>query len=155
MTSLQTVKPFFFRYTWQFRELYTDKTSSLSCIAFSTEEARMELLSTLKQIESLAHEKKTIEDKINKLYMIRRTQSYDESAFTMNQIFELMRTLQQKFPPMNDYAGGHGIRANDYNCDIKVIYYRENTSEEVTTTLGTYISTIEPVIESARFVTLT
>jgi F0F1-type ATP synthase beta subunit len=155
MSSLQSVKPIFFRYTWQFRELYTDKISSISCNAFSTEEARIELLSTLKQIESIADEKKKVSDEINKLYRIRQTQSTEEKRITLNKIQEITKSLQQKFPQVNDFTGNSGIPVHDYSSDIKVIYYHKYTNEEITTTLATLISTIDPVTEYSRFVTFT
>lgn len=153
MNTLHSIKPTFFRYTWQFRDLYTDKISSVSCIAFSVEEARSELLSTLKQIENISDEKKKIEAEINSLYRIRMTQSKEEKDVTLDKICKLTRTLRDMLSQVNDYTSNSGIRVNDYSCDLKVIYYHNNA--EITTTLSTLISTNEPFIDSAKFVTFT
>jgi hypothetical protein len=155
MNTLQSIKPTLFRYTWQFRELYTDKTSSISSMAFSIEEARIEILSTLKQFEANAEEKKKIDDEINTLYRIRQTQTKEEKAKTLNKILELTRSLQEKFPLVNDYTGNSGVHVHDYNFDLKVIYYHKYTNEEITTTLSKLIFIVDPIVEYARFVTFT
>ena len=155
MNTLESIKPTFFRYTWQFRELYTDKTSSISSMAFSIDEARIEILSTLKQFQDIADEKKKIDDEINALYRIRPTQSKEEKDKTLNKILELTRSLQEKFPPVNDYTGNSGVHVHDYNFDLKVIYYHKYTNEEITTTLSKLLFIVDPVIEYARFVTFT
>jgi hypothetical protein len=155
LNTLESIKPTFFRYTWQFRELYTDKISSISSMAFSIEEARIEILSTLKQFVNIADEKKKIDDEINALYRIRATQTREESDKTLNKILDLTRSLQEKFPPVNDYTGNSGIHVHDYNFDVKVIYYHKYTNEEITTTLSKLIFIVDPVIEYARYVTFT
>ena len=155
MDSLQSIKPIFFRYTWQFREFYTDNISSISCMAFSIEEARNEIFSTLKQIENIADEKNKVDEEINALYRIRRTQSNEESECTLDKILKLTQSLEKKYHQANDYTGHNGIRINNYHSDLKVIYYQKYTNEEITSTLATLISTIEPKIEYARFVTFT
>ena len=155
MNTLESIKPIFFRYTWQFREFDTDKISSISCMAFSVEEARFELLSTLNQIENLSDEKIRVENQINTLYRILQTQSKEEKDFTLKKILELTRRLQEKFPPVNDYTGSSGIRVNDYNCDLKVICYDTHTSEEITTILSKMIFIVDPIAENARYVTFT
>ncbi len=155
MSSMESIKPIMFSYTWQFMEEYTEKTSTISCLAFCVEEARVEILSTLKKIESLEDEKKKAEDEINKLYRIRRTQSKEEAEQTFKQIFELEQALKKKFPKLNDYTGGYGIRVNDYDSDLKVLCYEKNTNNKITIALDALISTIDPKIELAKFVTFT
>jgi phage-related protein len=155
MYSLQSIKPFIFSYTWQFIEVYTVKISTISCLAYSIEEARAELLSTLKKIESLAAEKKKAEDKIKKLYKIQQTLTIENGHQISKQIDCIKQELKQKFPSVNDYTGGYGTRANDYDSNLQVIYYEKSTNKEITTTLDVMISTTEPKIEPIRVVTFT
>jgi hypothetical protein len=161
MSSLQSVKPFISSYTWQFTEVYTQIFSSVSCIAFSVEEARTEILSTLKKIESMADEKKKADDQIKELYKIQRTLPKEKSEEVLRQIYNIECKLKEKFPPINDYSGGYGMRANDYFLDLNVTYYENNndndkhTNKEITTTLGELILTVEPRIEMAKFITFT
>jgi hypothetical protein len=155
MYSLQSIKPFIFSYTWQFIEVYTVKISTISCLAYSIEEARAELLSTLKKIESLAAEKKKAEDKIKKLYKIQQTLTTENGHQISKQIDCIKQELKQKFPSVNDYTGGYGTRVNDYDSNLQVIYYEKSTNKEITTTLDVMISTTEPKIEPVRVVTFT
>jgi uncharacterized protein (UPF0335 family) len=155
MSSLQSVKPFISSYTWQFMEVYTQKNSSISCIAFSVEEARTELFSTLKKIESMADEKKKADDEIKELYKIQRTLPKEKSEEALRQIYNIECKLKEKFPPVNDYSGGYGMRANDYFLDLNVTYYEKHTNKEITTTLGELILTVEPRIEMTKFITFT
>jgi uncharacterized protein (UPF0335 family) len=155
MSSLQSVKPFIFSHTWQFIQVYTEKISTISCLAYSVEEARAELLSTLKKIESLAAEKKKAEDDTKELYKNLRTTTAEKGHQISKQIDCIEKELKQKFPLVNDYTGGYGTRVNDYDSNLKVMYYEKYTNKEITTTLDVMISTTDPKIEPVRVVTFT
>jgi len=155
MSSLQSVKPFISSYTWEFMEEYTRKNSTISCIASCVEDARTEILTTIKKIESLADEKKKAEDKIKELYKIQRTLPKEKSEEALRQIYDIECKLKEKFPQVNDHTGGYGVRVNDYMSELNVTYYEKHTNKEITTTLGELILTVEPRIEIAKFVTFT
>jgi hypothetical protein len=155
MSSMQSVKTFISSYTWQFMEVYTQKNSSISCIAFSVEEARTEILSTLKKIESMADEKKKADEQIKELYKIQRTLPKEKSEEVLRTIYDIECKLKEKFPQVNDHAGGYGMRANDYFLDLNVTYYDKHTNKEITTKLGELILTVEPCIKMVKFVTFT
>lgn len=152
---MQTEELSILSHTWQFIEVYTEKISTISCLAYSVEEARAELLATLKKIESLADEKKKAEDEIKELYRIQQTLSIEKCYQISKQISYIEHELKQKFPVVNDYTGGYGTRVNDYDSNLKVMYYEKYTNKEITTTLEVMVSTTDPKIEPVRVVTFT
>jgi hypothetical protein len=155
MSSLQSVKQFISSYTWEFMEEYTRKNSTISCIASCVEDARTEILTTIKKIESLADEKKKAKDIIKELYKIQRTLPKEKSEEVLRTIYDIECKLKEKFPQVNDHAGGYGMRANDYFLDLNVTYYDKHTNKEITTKLGELILTVEPCIKMVKFVTFT
>lgn len=147
MSAQQTIESIFskvFNYTWHFTE--GESLASLSCIAFSVEEARKNLLTSLKQIDDLAEEKKLVKEKIKELYKkynydVDRAPklSLEEYKKMLEESQQLQTELWNKLPQIDNNTGAYCTRLIDYGLAMKI--------EDEDVTLGEFISTTEPTVK--------
>jgi lantibiotic modifying enzyme len=146
MSAQQSIESLFSnvrRFTWQFNDGFNP--SSVSCVAFSVEEAREKLLSYLTQIESLQEEKKRVDQQLFDLW--NTDTSYWVMAPELNRI---NNELLKKLPPIDDKTGCSCTNVIDYGLHMEVTY---NKTEDLT--LGELISTIDPLVEKFNCVMFT
>ncbi len=148
MAAQQTIESLFSsvrRFTWQFDDGFNP--SSVSCVAFSVEEAREKLLSYLTQIDNLQEEKISVQKQINNLCK--------QSEYSMNtpEVRQLQKELHAKLPPIDDKTGCFCTNVIDYSLHMQVEYHKNG--EHFHLTLGELISTQEPSVEKFNCVMFT
>ncbi len=136
MAAQQTIESLFSnvrRFTWQFDDGFNP--SSVSCVAFSVEEAREKLLSYLTQIDNLQEEKISVQKQIKNICK--------QSEYSMNtpEVQQLRKELHAKLPPIDDETGCFCTNVIDYGLRMEVIYHKTGVL-----TLGELISTTEPSV---------
>ncbi len=146
MSAQQSIESLFSnvrRFTWSFIDRFNP--SSVSCVAFSVEEAREKLLSYLTQIETLQEEYKRVEEKVDELL---KTASY---TAVFPEITQLREEFEQKLPGIDDNTGNFCTRVTDYSHNMLVT--TRNTHLDVT--LGELILTTEPTVQKVNIASFT
>lgn len=148
MAAQQTIESLFSsvrRFTWHYYDGFNP--SSVSCVAFSVEEAREKLLSYLTQIDNLQEEKISVKKQIENLY------NENEYSFSRSEAERLQKDLNAKLPPIDDNTGCFCTNLFDYSVQMEVEYSKNGEHSHLT--LGELISTIEPNVEKFNCVTFT
>jgi hypothetical protein len=148
MSAQQSIESLFSnvrRFTWSFLDGFNP--SSVSCLAFSVEEAREKLLSYLTQIESLQDEKISVEKQIEELC------ENDTYSQVRPRILQLREELHQKLPEIDENTGSYCTRVIDYSRTMEVTTYK--SSEHTVMTLEDLISTTEPTVQKVNLVSFT
>ena len=148
MSAQQSIESLFSnvrRFTWSF--LDGSNPSSVSCLAFSVEEAREKLLSYLTQIESLQDEKISVEKQVEELC---KNDTYSQ---VRPKILQLREELHQKLPGIDENTGCFCTRVIDYSRAMEVTSYK--SSEHTDMTLAELISTTEPTVQKVNLVNFT
>ena len=145
MSVQQTIESIFSqirRYKWQFIDGFNP--SSVSCLAFSVEEARGKLLAYLEQIENLYDEKERFDKEVQDLY-----KTEDCSQSLCSKISELRMSLRKKYPLIEENTGCYCKSMDDYSRSMKV----DSGIEEIT--LEELITTKEPLVSEIALVEFT
>jgi hypothetical protein len=148
MSAQQSIESFFsnvLHFTWKFEDGFNP--SSVSCVAFSVEEAREKLLSYLTQIESLQEEKNSVQKKSDELY------EQNEFFVARPEVQRLQKELYAKLPPIDDNTGCFCTSVMDYSRHMPVHHYK--SGEQLNLTLGELISTKDPDVRKFRPVSFT
>ncbi len=139
------------RFTW----LYTHVAvpSSISCLAFSVEEARKRIISHLVKIESLADENNSVKKKCEEIW-----QKVKEKELSQSEAKKLTRQLEneldKKYPVFDStIAYEYGCPpVKEYNRSMDISSYLYDRQTYVNITLGEMILTIEPCVSEIRLV---
>ncbi len=128
------------RFKWSFTDGFNP--TSVSCIAFSVEEARERLLSYLAQIESLQEEKKRVDEQVSALL---KTNTYSVVA---SEVTRIENELFKKLPPLDNNTGCFCASVFDFSRQMKFCDYTDMT-------LGEFISTTAPTEHNVNLVDIT
>jgi hypothetical protein len=150
MSAQQSIESLFSnvrRFTWTFTDVFNP--SSVSCIAFSVEEAREKLLSYLTQIETLQDEYKRVEEQIEQEY---KTDSY---TAVFPKILQLREEFNQKLPGIDDNTGCYCTRLIQYSPSMEVTVYKSSEKTNINITLGELISSMDPTVKKMNIASFT
>jgi hypothetical protein len=128
------------RFKWSFTDGFNP--TSVSCIAFSVEEARERLLSYLAQIESLQEEKKLVDQQVSALL---KTNTYSVVA---SEVTRIEAELFKKLPPLDNNTGCFCASVFDFSRHMKICDYTN-------VTLGEFVSTTAPTEHRVNLVDIT
>jgi hypothetical protein len=128
------------RYKWTFS--VNANPASISCMGTSMEDAREQILSILTQIDNLADERKRIDAEIDAIIDSKVDDRWEK-------VTQLRSSLKDKHPQVEDLNGCFCPRLGDYGHQMEIEQWKKvdgyNVSQE--TTLGTFISTTDPLFE--------
>ena len=166
MATMQSFESLFsnvHRYTWQFSDGFNP--TSLSCIAFSVEEARSRLLQYLQHIESLQDEKESVDQQIDNLYKkMSKPDNNDANYASMfyesenndaihAEVRRLRDELSQKLPLIDNNIGCYCRDVFDFTPHTELPNPKGSELPEIT--LGEFISTTEPKVKKVSLVSIT
>jgi hypothetical protein len=122
---------------------------SLSCIAFSVEEARKEIVSMLTHFENTKEEKNMLEKEKNQRV------KYSSGTDYIDREFNYYTKIKQMYQCNITYGMGSrdsSIDPRDYTRDLKVIDGNTNTFNKTLIRLEDLIKTVEPTVNRANLI---
>jgi hypothetical protein len=141
------------RFTWTCSTQRCGGHSSVSCLAFSVEEARERLVSCLIQIESLADEKDSVERQCREIRQKAGCEdSWNPDPETVRLTKQLTEQLNLKYPSFDFDHGWNYVPVQEYSRSMVVGYIDPTIRQYVDITIGDLILTTAPDVEEIRLI---